>query len=233
MSGFREGKEAQVELPIVCDATSVPAPLRTRRVAKDVADMTAEELLSVVLGATQSVACRRIAECYGNFRELAAAHAADLRETGLTRASVERLSAIFEIARRYGEVEWVPGEPFKGSHDVYAHFRERLAYEPVEHFVAVLLDNKNRKLRDVTLSVGSLTASIVHPRDVYRRIIRDAAAAVIFVHNHPSGDPMPSAEDLEITRRLREVGELVGVKVLDHIVIGKGRYVSFVDDGYW
>lgn len=129
-------------------------------------------------------------------------------------------------------MEWVPGEPFKGSHDLYAHFRERLAYEPVEHFVAVLLDNKNRKLRDVTVSLGSLTASIVHPRDVYRRIIRDAAAYVIFVHNHPSGDPTPSAEDLEITRRLREVGELIGVKVLDHIVIGKGRYVSFVDDGY-
>lgn len=130
-------------------------------------------------------------------------------------------------------MEWTAGEPLKGSHDVYAHFRERLASEPVEHFMAVLLDNKNRKLKDVTLSLGSLTASIVHPRDVYRRIIYDAAACVIFVHNHPSGGRTPSAEDLEITRRLRQVGELVGVKVLDHIVIGKGRYVSFVDDGYW
>ncbi len=64
-------------------------------------------------------------------------------------------------------------------------------------------------------------------------MIRESAAAVIFVHNHPSGDPTPSHEDIEITRRLREVGELVGVKVLDHIVIGRGRYVSFVDDGYW
>jgi len=130
-------------------------------------------------------------------------------------------------------VEFVPGQPFKGSYDVYAHFRERLASEPVEHFIAVLLDNKHRKLKDVTLSLGSLTASIVHPRDVYRRIVRDAAAAVIFVHNHPSGDATPSAEDLEITRRLREVGELIGVPVLDHIIIGKGRFVSFVDDGYW
>lgn len=101
MSGFREDKEAQAELPIVCDATSVPAPPRTRRVAKDVAEMTAEELLSVVLGAAQNVACTRLADRYSNFRELAAAHAADLRETGLTRAGVERLSAIFEIARRF------------------------------------------------------------------------------------------------------------------------------------
>ncbi len=233
MSGFRGDKEAEGKHPVVCDAVSDPAPLRARPVPKDVSDMTAEELLSVVLGAAQSVACTRLAGRYGNFRELAAAHAADLRETGLTRAGVERLSAILEIAKRYGETEWVTGADFKGSYDVYAHFHERLAMETVEFFIAVLLDNKHRKLREITVSQGSLTASIVHPRDVFSRIIRDSAAAVIFVHNHPSGDATPSAEDLEITRRLREVGELVGVKVLDHIIIGKGRYVSFVDDGYW
>jgi len=97
----------------------------------------------------------------------------------------------------------------------------------------VLLDNKNRKLKDIRISQGSLTASIVHPRDVYLPVIRESAAAVIFVHNHPSGDPTPSREDVEITRRLREVGELVGVRVLDHVIVGHGRYVSFVDDGYW
>ena len=103
-----------------------------------------------------------------------------------------------------------------------------------EHFYAVHLDNKHRKLRDVLVSLGSLTASIVHPRDVFHQIVRcPGVAAVVFVHNHPSGDPTPSKEDIEITRRLREVGEIMGVRVLDHIVIGKGRYVSFVDDGYW
>jgi len=78
-----------------------------------------------------------------------------------------------------------------------------------------------------------MTASVVHPRDVFGAVVREAAAAVIFVHNHPSGDPTPSAEDIALTRRLREVGDLVGVRVLDHVVIGKGRYVSFVDEGYW
>ena len=96
----------------------------------------------------------------------------------------------------------------------------------------MLLDNKHRKIRDVEIRLGSLTSTIVHPRDVFSRVIRDAAAAVICVHNHPSGDPTPSKEDLEITRRLRDVGDL-GVRVLDHIIIGKGRFVSFVDDGYW
>ena len=83
------------------------------------------------------------------------------------------------------------------------------------------------------VSKGSLTASIVHPRDVFAQVVRWSAAAIIFVHNHPSGDPTPSKEDIEITRRFREVGEMMGVRVLDHVVIGKGRYVSFVDDGYW
>ncbi len=141
--------------------------------------------------------------------------------------------AAIEIAKRYGEKEFKPGAPLRGSGDVYAHFRERLADERREQFYAVLLDNKHRKIKDVAVSQGSLTASIVHPRDVFAPVVRESAAAVIFVHNHPSGDPTPSKEDIEITRRLREVGELMGVRVLDHIVIGKGRYVSFVDDGYW
>ena len=124
-------------------------------------------------------------------------------------------------------------EPFRGSGDVYAHFREHLAEEMCELFYAVLLDNKHRKIRDVMVSKGSLTASIVHPRDVFHQVVRHSAAAVVFVHNHPSGDPTPSKEDIEITRRLREVGDIMGVRVLDHIIIGKGRFVSFVDDGYW
>jgi len=129
--------------------------------------------------------------------------------------------------------EFKIGEPLRGSGDIYAHFRERLATEPYELFYAVLLDNKHRKLRDVMLSKGSLTASIVHPRDVFVQVVRHSAAAVVFVHNHPSGDATPSKEDIEITQRLRAAGELMGVRVLDHVVIGKGRYVSFVDDGYW
>jgi DNA repair protein RadC len=195
--------------------------------------MTDGELLAAILGSSHETACARAIETCTDLRTLAGAHPADLRQHGLTTGAVEKLAAVFEIARRYGETPWISGEPFKGSYDVYAHFRERLATETVEYFIAVLLDNKNRKLKDVVVGQGSLTASIVHPRDVFSRVIRDCAAAVIFVHNHPSGDATPSREDLEITRRLRDVGELIGVRVLDHIIIGRGRYISFVDDGYW
>ena len=197
------------------------------------------ELLAIILrtggaGATALDHARVLIDTFGNFRQLATAGAGDLcKVKGLGPAKAAEILATLEIAKRFGEHEFKPGEPLRGSSDVYAQFRERLAGEVREHFYAVLLDNKHRKIKDVSVSLGSLTASIVHPRDVFAPVVREAAAAVVFVHNHPSGDPTPSKEDIEITQRLRAVGELMGVRVLDHIVIGKGRYVSFVDDGYW
>ncbi len=197
------------------------------------------ELLAIVLrtggkGATAVDQARGIIEAFGDFRRLATVGVGDLcKVPGLGPAKAAQILAALEIAKRYGEREFKPGELLRGSGDVYLHFRERLASEKQEHFYAVLLDNKHRKIKDVSVSQGSLTASIVHPRDVFLPVVRESAAAVIFVHNHPSGDPTPSKEDIEITRRLREVGELMGVRVLDHIVVGNGRYVSFVDDGYW
>jgi DNA repair protein RadC len=202
--------------------------------------LSVAELLAVVLhtgteGRSALEQARAVLESSaGSLRALAVHGLVDLcRVKGIGPARAAQILATLELARRFGEEEFVPGTPFRGSYDVYAHFRERLAEERHEQFYAVLLDNKNRKIKDIRISQGSLTASIVHPRDVYLPVIRESAAAVIFVHNHPSGDPTPSREDLEITHRLREVGNLVGVRVLDHIVVGKGRYVSFVDDGYW
>jgi DNA repair protein RadC len=208
-------------------------PVRRDRGQRLPTELSDAELLATVLGPSTALSCQWLTTKHDNFREIAVLSPAELLEHGFTTGAVHRLSAVFEIAKRYGEHEFRAGEPFRGSGDVYAHFREHLADEMCEHFYAVLLDNKHRKIRDVMVSKGSLTASIVHPRDVFHQVVRHSAAAVVFVHNHPSGDPTPSKEDIEITRRLREVGDIMGVRVLDHIVIGKGRYVSFVDDGYW
>ncbi|MGD9763539.1 MAG: DNA repair protein RadC [Candidatus Binatia bacterium] len=204
------------------------------------AALSAAELLAVILrtgseGHTVLDQARAVLDAAGkSLRGLARLSLADLcGARGIGPAKAAQVLAVVELAKRFGEEEFAPGVAFTGSRDVYAHFRERLAHERHECFYTVLLDTKHRKIRDVCVSQGSLTASIVHPREVFLPVIRESAAAVIFVHNHPSGDPTPSAEDLDITRRLREVGELVGVRVLDHIVIGRGRYVSFVDDGYW
>lgn len=213
---------------------------REKLLDRGASGLSVAELLAILLGAGTAgesavEQARAVMESNGNsLRHLACAGSADLcRVKGIGPAKAARILAMLEMAKRFGEEEFARGAPFRGSYDVYAHFRERLASERQEQFYAVLLDNKNCKIRDIRVSQGSLTASIVHPRDVYLPVIRESAAAVVFVHNHPSGDPTPSKEDIEITRRLREVGDLVGVRVLDHLVIGKGRYVSFVDDGYW
>ena len=100
-----------------------------------------------------------------------------------------------------------------------------------EHFSLLLLNNKNKIRAYKVMFSGSLTASLVHPREVYRAVCLYGAAAVIFVHNHPSGDPAPSPEDIDITRRLEEVGAVLGVRVLDHVILGDGRYFSFSDRG--
>lgn len=213
---------------------------REKLVDQGPAALTAAELLAVVLrtgaeGENALAQGRAILDlCGGSLRRLVHASLTELCAIkGVGPVKAAQIQALLELAKRFGEEEFIPGMPFRGSADVYAHFRERLGSEAYEQFYAVLLDNKHRKMRDVRISQGSLTSSVVHPREVYIPVIRESAAAVIFVHNHPSGDPTPSQEDLVLTRRLREVGELVGIRVLDHVIIGKGRYVSFVDDGYW
>ena len=106
-----------------------------------------------------------------------------------------------------------------------------LRLEAKEHFIVLHLDGKNRIICFDKVSVGSLNQSIVHPREVFKTACLSSAAAILCIHNHPTGDPAPSSEDLSITRRLKEAGELIGIKVLDHIIIGDS-YLSFVEQGY-
>jgi DNA repair protein RadC len=197
------------------------------------------ELLAIILrtgnGSTGKNAidhARLLLFQFGGLAGIDEASAAELGGLkGIGPAKIAQIKASLEIARRLGRKKWDPGQPLRSSEDVYHHFRERLEKEKRELFYVVLLNNKNKKIRDVKISEGSLTASLVHPREVYNPVVRDSAAAVIFVHNHPSGDPLPSPEDIEITRRLKEVGEVMGVRVLDHVVIGGDRYYSFSDKG--
>lgn len=150
---------------------------------------------------------------------------------GIGPAKLAQLKACLEMARRLGQKKWKVGEPLRSPENVFLHFQNRFRKEKREIFYVVLLTNKNRKIREVKISEGSLTASLVHPREVFHPAIRESAAAVLFVHNHPSGDPAPSQEDIEITRRLKDVGETMGIRVLDHVVIGHDQYFSFTDRG--
>lgn len=122
---------------------------------------------------------------------------------------------------------------FRNSADIYQAFRARFEKADREEFLVLLLDGKNKLLGFNLVSIGTLTSSLTHPREVFKAAILGNAASIILLHNHPSGDPIPSAEDLEITKRLREVGEIMGIKVLDHVIIEDSRYISFMDDGYF
>lgn len=150
---------------------------------------------------------------------------------GIGPAKAAAIAAAFELGRRFNERPLQRGQALRSSRDVYCHYRGRLGTSRQETFYVVLLDAKNRILGETKVSQGSLSSAVVHPREVFRPVIEESAAAVILVHNHPSGDPTPSAEDLAITRRLREVGDLMGVKVLDHVVVGARCYTSFVERG--
>jgi len=150
---------------------------------------------------------------------------------GLRR--IAALRAAVELGRRAGEVAVPCGATVRDAASVYAHVRGRLPQLDHEVFLALLLDGRNRLRAEVCISEGTLTTALVHPREVFAPAIRDRAAALILVHNHPSGDPTPSSEDIALTERLRQVGEMVGIRVLDHVVVGQGRYVSFAEDRRW
>ncbi len=117
--------------------------------------------------------------------------------------------------------------------DVYDHFRGMIEALDREHFYVVLLDAKNHLTDFNLVSVGSLTSTIVHTREVFKAAILGNAAAIILMHNHLSGDPQPSTEDIAITRRIRQAAHVMDIGVLDHIVFGDGKFISFCDDGYW
>jgi len=151
---------------------------------------------------------------------------------GIGPAKAAELQAVFELARRLSDHSLQPGNTFTSADAVFQRYRNRFLNHNKEVFLALLLDAKNRLIKDIRISEGSLTASIVHPREVFSAVVRDSAASVLFVHNHPSGDPSPSPEDIAITKRLHEAGTILGVRVLDHIVIGRDSYISLADKGY-
>jgi DNA repair protein RadC len=202
---------------------------REKLLAQGAPSLSETELLAIIL---RNGHARLLLNRFGGLKGLDDAASSEIAAVkGIGPAKVAQLKACLEIGRRIGSQKWETGQPLHSAEDVFRHFRENLGREKREFFYVVLLNNKNRKIREVKVSEGSLTASLVHPREVYNPVIRESAAGVIFVHNHPSGDPAPSAEDIDITKRLKEVGEVMGVRVLDHVVIGHDRYFSFSDRG--
>jgi len=141
---------------------------------------------------------------------------------------VDAMKELFSRQNKEGFLE--NGQSYRSSLEIYEHFKDEMKLKKQEEFWCIILDNKHRVIDKVLITLGTLNQSLVHPREVFAPAIEQRAAAVILMHNHPSGDPKPSNQDMSITKRLCQAGDLLGIRVLDSIVIGNNRYYSFVDE---
>lgn len=150
---------------------------------------------------------------------------------GISKNKATALAVAFELARKLASTTPVDRPTIRSPEDAADLVMKEMRFLDREHFKALLLNTKNQLIARETISIGTLNASTIHPRELFKSAIRRSSAAVILVHNHPSGDPTPSKEDIDVTRRLQETGGIIGIEVLDHIIIGDKRFVSLKEKG--
>lgn len=179
------------------------------------------------------LADRLLAE-FGTLPALAEASIEELSSIpGIGEAKAVRISAACELGRRISSVSETDRPLVRSAADVARLLQGQMRFLDREKFLTVLLDTKHRVIGIPTVSVGHLSGALVHPREVFKAAIRRSSAAIILVHNHPSGDPTPSREDILVTRRLVEAGQLLGIEVLDHVILGGQSYTSLRQEGYF
>jgi len=198
--------------------------------------LSAQELLQLILGrgiAGESVAvtAQKLLAQFGSLQKLAEASIEELSSVkGIGLAKAAQIKAVFEISRRLStQVPIYKSKELTDPEKVYRLIKSKLKNYHKEHFYIIALNSRNHSIAEV--SVGSLNASIVHPREVFAEAIKNKAASVIFAHNHPSGDPEPSEDDLLLTKKLVESGKILGIEVADHIIVAKDNFFSFKNKG--
>ncbi|AYV67338.1 MULTISPECIES: RadC family protein [Niallia] len=151
---------------------------------------------------------------------------------GIGTAKAIQLMAAIELGRRVSNLEFTDRYCIRSPEDAAKYMMNEMRFLTQEHFVCLYLNTKNQVMHKQVIFIGSLNASIVHPREVYKEAFRRSAASIICLHNHPSGDPSPSREDIEVTKRLVECGKIIGIDLLDHIIIGENKFISLKEKGY-
>ena len=211
---------------------------RERLVALGASALSTAELLALLVGTGRTGASALdvghllLGSTAGSLRRMAMQPVASLTSTsGIGMARAVTVHAALELGRRLSAETREDGAPIRSPRDVARLFAPRLEDLPVEEFHVAVLDAQHRLERDITVTRGILTSSLVHPREVFREAIAERAAAVILVHNHPSGDPTPSADDRQVTEQLVAAGKLLDIPVHDHVIIGRARYTSFAEAG--
>jgi DNA repair protein RadC len=199
--------------------------------------LSSAELLAILLrtGTPEMTAvqlAQHLLTSMGSLRAIASAKPSELAQVkGIGLAKAAQLLAAVELGRRIA-LEAMGEQPaITRPEDVYALLHHQLRDEKQEHVILLLLNTKNRVIQQSTLTKGTLDASLLHPREVFREAIRHSASSIILAHNHPSGDPTPSSEDIQMTNRLHQAGQLLGIDLLDHVILGDGRWVSLKAQG--
>ena len=228
------------ELPRSLTIRELPRSDRPRERLVDLGAqvLSSAELLAILLGSGGSgrtalqLGQSVLAGAGGSLRRLAMQPVAALTAVaGVGTARAATVHAALELGRRMACETRDDGAPVRSPRDVVELFAARLQDLPVEEFHVAVLDSQHRLERDIMITRGILNSSLVHPREVFREAIAERAAAIILVHNHPSGDPTPSADDRVVTEQLVAAGRLLDIPVHDHIIIGRGRYTSFAEAG--
>ncbi len=194
-------------------------------------------LLAVIFGrghssAASEASSRRLMRHLGSAIQLLRSSQEEICHYGkVSRKQATCLGAALALGRHLFCAPLRVGERFSNSREIFQRYRARFFSASKEYFVSLQLNSKNQLIREVLVSIGSLSTSIVHPREVFSPAVRDSTAALILLHNHPSGDPSPSREDRELTQRLWRAGKILGIRVMDHVVLGNDDYFSFADAG--
>ena len=199
--------------------------------------ISTHELIAIILrtGSKQESVielAKRILYKYGNLKELSSASIKDLMKIrGIGTSKAVELLAAFELGKRVSKESFTPQVKLISPESIYLFLKDELEMKTQEHFLALYLNTKGELLKKETLFIGSLNSSLIHPRELFKHAVLNSAATIIVSHNHPSGDPTPSSQDIDITKILHKNGKMMDIELLDHIIIGKDRYYSFKEKG--
>jgi DNA repair protein RadC len=211
---------------------------RERFVSNGPESLSNHELVAIMLrtGTSQESVLQLSNRLLSHFEGLRLLKSATLEEMtaikGIGKAKAIQVLAAVEIGRRIANLTYDDRYVIRSPEDGAKYMMNDMRFLTQEHFVCLYLNTKNQVIHKQTVFIGSLNASIVHPREVYKEALKRSAASIICLHNHPSGDPAPSREDIEVTKRLVECGKIIGIELLDHLIIGENKFVSLKEKGY-